>query len=147
MGVAVGALVWRSLTFRWIRDIEEHWKGENADLRERLTRVRVGGATAGKSAQDKQPRKQEATATASESATLASGPDDLTRIKGIGKKIAGMLNDMGVTTYAEIAAWSDADIDRVQEQLQFPGRVRRDKWVERARDEHLRKYGKGVAAA
>ena len=141
VGVAVGALVWRSLTFRRIREIEAHWQGENADLRERLMQLRLGAGA------EKPGRNPAAKAAQSDPAAPPAGPDDLTRIKGIGKKIAGMLNDRGVTTYAQIAAWSDADIDRIQHELRFPGRVRRDKWVERAREEHARKYGKRSDAA
>ncbi|MEO1100837.1 MAG: helix-hairpin-helix domain-containing protein [Pseudomonadota bacterium] len=55
-------------------------------------------------------------------------PDDLTAIKGIGKKLAAALNDLGVTHYADIAEWSKADADRISEQVGFAGRATRDKW-------------------
>ncbi len=71
---------------------------------------------------------------ASPATEQASGADDLTRIKGLGPKIAELLRDMNITTYAEIAAWDDAAIDRVDAGLgRFQGRVRRDNWVEQAR--------------
>lgn len=64
----------------------------------------------------------------------SSDGDDLTVIKGLGPKLAGLLNGMGVTTYAQIAGWDDAEIDRVDEQLdRFKGRIRRDNWVEQAK--------------
>jgi predicted flap endonuclease-1-like 5' DNA nuclease len=60
--------------------------------------------------------------------------DDLTRIKGVGPKLAAMLHRLGVTGFEDIAAWDDATIDRIDAQLgQFAGRIRRDKWVEQAR--------------
>lgn len=63
-----------------------------------------------------------------------SGGDDLTRIKGLGPKIRQMLADLGVTSFAQIAAWSDEDIDRIDAQLgKFEGRIRRDNWVEQAK--------------
>jgi predicted flap endonuclease-1-like 5' DNA nuclease len=41
---------------------------------------------------------------------------------------------MGVTTFAQIAAWDDAEIDRVDAQMgRFQGRIRRDDWVTQAR--------------
>ncbi len=44
------------------------------------------------------------------------------------------LADMGITTFAQIAAWDDAEIDRVDAQMgRFQGRIRRDQWVEQAR--------------
>jgi predicted flap endonuclease-1-like 5' DNA nuclease len=59
--------------------------------------------------------------------------DDLTRLKGIGPKLSALLHSLGVTSFAQIAAWTDADIDRVDAQLgNFQGRVRRDNWVEQA---------------
>ena len=69
---------------------------------------------------------------ATESATTAS--DDLTRLKGIGPKLVAQLSKLGVTSFAQIAAWSEADIDRIDAQLgRFQGRIRRDNWVEQAR--------------
>lgn len=62
-----------------------------------------------------------------------SETDDLTRLKGVGPKLAAQLSEMGVTSFAEIAAWSEADIDRMDAQLgRFQGRIRRDSWVEQA---------------
>lgn len=63
-----------------------------------------------------------------------SGSDDLTRLKGVGPKLAAQLGELGVSSFAEIAAWSEADIDRIDAQLgRFQGRIRRDNWVEQAR--------------
>lgn len=60
--------------------------------------------------------------------------DDLTRIKGLGPKLAATLGELGVNRFDQIAAWSDADIDRIDAQLgRFQGRIRRDDWVEQAR--------------
>lgn len=66
-------------------------------------------------------------------ASAPAGGDDLTRIKGLGPKIQSMLHEQGITTFAQIAAWSEADIDTVDAQLgKFEGRIRRDNWVEQA---------------
>ena len=60
--------------------------------------------------------------------------DDLTRIKGLGPKIAIFLQEQGITEYAQIAAWDDAEIDRIDALLdRFAGRIRRDSWVEQAK--------------
>ena len=59
--------------------------------------------------------------------------DDLTRIKGLGPKLAEQLNVMGVTSFAQIAAWDDTEIDRIDAQLgRFQGRIRRDDWPAQA---------------
>jgi predicted flap endonuclease-1-like 5' DNA nuclease len=72
--------------------------------------------------------------TPAEAPVPAGGDDDLRRIKGVGPKLAALLQGLGVTTYAQIAAWSEADIDRIDAQLgTFAGRIRRDSWVEQAK--------------
>ncbi|KLI63411.1 hypothetical protein [Aurantiacibacter marinus] len=65
---------------------------------------------------------------------IASSNDDLRRIKGVGPKLVTILSDHGVTSFAQIAAWTDADIDRIDAELgRFQGRIRRDDWVAQAR--------------
>jgi NADH-quinone oxidoreductase subunit E len=44
-----------------------------------------------------------------------------------------VLNARGIRTLAEIAAWSDADIARVEQELGFDGRIARDGWVAEAK--------------
>lgn len=73
----------------------------------------------------------------------SSDRDDLKRIRGIGARLESQLRDIDVTSFAQIAAWSDEDIDTVASRLRvFPGRIRRDGWVEGARRAHLEKYGR-----
>lgn len=60
--------------------------------------------------------------------------DDLLKIKGLGPKLVALLAQQGVTRFDQIAAWSDADIDRIDATLgTFAGRIRRDNWVEQAK--------------
>jgi len=64
----------------------------------------------------------------------ATAGDDLRQIKGVGPKLANLLNSLGVTHYAQIASWDDAEIDRIDAQLgAFQGRIRRDDWPAQAR--------------
>jgi predicted flap endonuclease-1-like 5' DNA nuclease len=59
-------------------------------------------------------------------------PDDLKQIKGIGPKIEASLNAMGIYHLDQIAAWTKDNIDWVDGQLAFKGRIRRERWVEQA---------------
>ena len=59
--------------------------------------------------------------------------DDLKRIRGVGVLIEKRLNTLGVTSYDQIANWTNADIDRVSQTLDFKGRIERENWVEQAR--------------
>jgi len=74
------------------------------------------------------------TVAAPEAAPAPAGSDELLRIKGLGPKLADQLRTLGITSLAQIAAWDDVEIDRVDAQLgRFQGRIRRDNWVEQAR--------------
>ena len=65
---------------------------------------------------------------------LPDGDDDLLLIKGLGPKLVEQLRTLGVTRFAQIAAWDDAEIDRIDAQLgRFQGRIRRDDWPAQAR--------------
>lgn len=60
--------------------------------------------------------------------------DDLTRIKGIGPRLAARLADLGIARFEQIAAWNPDRAAEISRTLGFPGRVLRDRWVEQARD-------------
>ncbi len=67
-------------------------------------------------------------------AAPAGANDDLTRIKGVGPKLAATLHELGVKSFAQIAAWDEAEIDHIDSQLgRFQGRIRRDDWTGQAR--------------
>lgn len=60
--------------------------------------------------------------------------DDLTRIRGVGPKLAATLNDMGYYHLDQIAAWTPDQVAWVDQNLTgFRGRVTRDEWVAQAR--------------
>lgn len=60
--------------------------------------------------------------------------DDLTRLKGIGPKLAARLGAMGIVRFAQIGAWSADETDAISRTLGFPGRAARERWVEQAQD-------------
>jgi predicted flap endonuclease-1-like 5' DNA nuclease len=59
--------------------------------------------------------------------------DDLTRIKGLGPKIAAVLAELGVTSFAQIASWTEQDVAAIDAQLgRFSGRITLDQWIAQA---------------
>ena len=61
-------------------------------------------------------------------------PDELTRLKGVGPKLAAMLNDHGITRYAQLASLDGEKLAAIEERLgAFKGRLTRDRVVEQAR--------------
>ena len=60
-------------------------------------------------------------------------PDDLKRLKGVGPKLATMLNQMGIVRYDQIAKLAPSQVDAIDAQLgAFKGRFQRDRIVEQA---------------
>ncbi len=60
-------------------------------------------------------------------------PDDLKRIGGIGPKIQGILNELGIFHFDQIANWTAGEEAWVDSYLRFQGRVQREKWVDQAK--------------
>jgi len=82
--------------------------------------------------QDAPARGPAHTAPATLSAPDGSA-DDLTQIKGIGPKRSKQLNALGIFHFRQIAAWTEAEMQWVDDHLASPGRVSRDEWVQQAR--------------
>ena len=59
--------------------------------------------------------------------------DDLKKISGVGEELEKRLNALGIRAYAQIAAFSDDDIARVDDVLSFKGRIEREGWVDQAK--------------
>ena len=77
--------------------------------------------------------KTETKAKAKANADQSEG-DDLTEINGVGPVIAGKLNAQGITTFKQIADLSPADVERVDAELSFKGRIERENWIEQAKE-------------
>lgn len=63
----------------------------------------------------------------------AAKADNLQLLKGVGPKMAALLNGLGVTRFQQIADWTDADVAAIDPQLgAFQGRIARDAIVDQA---------------
>lgn len=60
-------------------------------------------------------------------------PDDLKRIKGIGRGNEERLRGIGIWHLDQIAGWTPAHVEWVGGYLAFPGRIERENWVGQAR--------------
>ena len=74
-----------------------------------------------------------AAAKAEAAPAAAAGADDLKKLSGVGPALEKKLNAAGVTTFAQIAAWGEAEIAEFDEKLSFKGRIEREGWVEQAK--------------
>jgi large subunit ribosomal protein L21 len=64
----------------------------------------------------------------------AAGSDDLKLLSGVGPALEKKLQQAGVTSFAQIAAWTDADVEEFGEKLSFKGRIEREGWIEQAKE-------------
>lgn len=61
-------------------------------------------------------------------------PDDLKEIKGVGPALEALLHENDVTSFTQIAGWTDTDIDHYAELIgRMGGRIRSDDWVAQAK--------------
>jgi NADH-quinone oxidoreductase subunit E len=53
-----------------------------------------------------------------------------------------LLNEQGIVTFRQLAVLDDAGIERLQSRLPgFTGRIRRDRWIDQARQLHTETHG------
>ncbi|PBB26223.1 proton-conducting membrane transporter [Mesorhizobium sp. WSM4312] len=80
------------------------------------------------------PKPAAAKKAAPAAAKPAAGKsDNLRRLIGIGPVNEKLLKAQGVTTFAQIAAWTAADIKRIEDVMNFDGRIARERWIDQAR--------------
>jgi len=78
--------------------------------------------------------KAQATLLKSIGSATAKDKDDLKVIKGVGPKLEGILNDMGIFTYKQVSKMKKKEYDLVDSMLStFKGRGQRDDWAGQAK--------------
>ena len=129
-----------------VRSIPE--KDEHIDrLQQRLRDLRVALRTKSVPATvgSPQARPQKAKLSFQEGSSRVgkdAQKDDLKKINGIGPVFAQTLNKMGTYTFIQIARWKPEDIEKIAKKLETdPERIKRDKWIADAKEQHYRKYG------
>ena len=105
-----------------------------------LRLLTVAGAVAGAVWYARQEAQPEPAATSGEwiprpplkavpDVAMASAADDLTEIKGIGPKYSAQLTELGITSFAALAA---ADADSLSDS--FDARAQVEDWIAQAKD-------------
>ncbi len=91
-------------------------------------------AVATAAAAPKKAAPKKAAPKAEAKAEVPAGADDLKKLSGVGPALEKKLLAAGVTTFAQIASWGEADIAEFDEKLSFKGRIEREGWVEQAKE-------------
>ncbi|SMR71890.1 LSU ribosomal protein L21P [Aliiroseovarius halocynthiae] len=122
----------QQLTLLRVTDILE--KGaDKSGVKAAIGAGSVSGAAVAAAAPAKAPAKKAAPKKAAK-AEAPAGADDLKKLSGVGPALEKKLLAAGVTTFAQIAAWGEADIAEFDEKLSFKGRIEREGWVEQAKE-------------
>ncbi len=139
-------------TINFVKRRRKHGSQRTKGHRQKLTLVRVteilskGGdksgvkVAVGKFAAESEPapkaKAAKVVASKAKSATAAAtnDGDDLTQLSGVGPALLKRLNAAGITTFAQIAAWKDADIADFDQKLSFKGRIEREGWIAQAKE-------------
>jgi len=95
----------------------------------------------------KEARKAESPAKLNGGKKRKPKKDNLQEIIGIGKVFEHALHELGVFTFAQIAAFDINDIARVNAAMKgSEGRMEQDDWIGQAKELHFKKYGESEIA-
>ncbi|WP_187430770.1 hypothetical protein ROLI_020300 [Roseobacter fucihabitans] len=92
------------------------------------------GSVSSKAVEAAAPKKAapKKAAPKAEAPAAAAGADDLKKLSGVGPALEKKLIEGGVTSFAQIAAWTEADVAAIDEKLSFKGRIEREGWIAQA---------------
>ncbi|MEM6467035.1 MAG: 50S ribosomal protein L21 [Pseudomonadota bacterium] len=97
----------------------------------------VAAAAEKKPAKKAEPKAEKPKAekkAAPKKAEKAAGADDLKQLSGVGPALEKKLHEAGVTTFAQVAAWTEDDVAAMDEKLSFKGRIEREGWIAQAKE-------------
>ena len=103
---------------------------EKSGVKAAVGKIATAAATAPKAATAKAAAPK---AKAAPAAASGEG-DDLTQLSGVGPALLKKLNAAGISTFAQIAAWTEADVAEFDEKLSFKGRIEREGWIAQAKE-------------
>jgi small subunit ribosomal protein S2 len=85
---------------------------------------------------DAVPAAEEETGEAEQAPLFAAPegePDDLKKISGVGPVLEKKLHALGITKFDQVAGFSAEEIVKVDDALNFKGRIERDDWIGQAK--------------
>ena len=103
---------------------------EKSGVKAAVGKIATAAATATKAATAKAAAPK---AKAAPAAASGEG-DDLTQLSGVGPALLKKLNAAGISTFEQIAAWTEADVAEFDEKLSFKGRIEREGWIAQAKE-------------
>ena len=93
----------------------------------------VEPASKAKTAKPAAAKATEAKPAAPKAGKAAAG-GDLKKLSGVGPALEKKLIAAGVTSLEQVAAWTEADVTKIDEELSFKGRIEREGWIAQAKE-------------
>jgi large subunit ribosomal protein L21 len=93
----------------------------------------VEPASKTKTAKPAAAKATEAKPAAPKAGKAAAG-GDLKKLSGVGPALEKKLIAAGVTSLEQVAAWSESDVTKIDEELSFKGRIEREGWIAQAKE-------------
>ena len=93
----------------------------------------VEPASKAKTAKPAAAKATEAKPAAPKAGKAAAG-GDLKKLSGVGPALEKKLVAAGVTSLEQVAAWTEADVTKIDEELSFKGRIEREGWIVQAKE-------------
>ena len=93
----------------------------------------VEPASKAKTAKPAAAKAIEAKPVAPKAGKAAAG-GDLKKLSGVGPALEKKLMAAGVTSLEQVAAWTEADVTKIDEELSFKGRIEREGWIAQAKE-------------
>jgi large subunit ribosomal protein L21 len=93
----------------------------------------VEPASKAKTAKPAAAKATEAKSAAPKAGKAAAG-GDLKKLSGVGPALEKKLVAAGVTSLEQVAAWTEADVTKIDEELSFKGRIEREGWIVQAKE-------------
>lgn len=93
----------------------------------------VEPASKAKTAKPAAAKATEAKPAAPKAGKAAAG-GDLKKLSGVGPALEKKLVAAGVTSLEQVAAWTEADVTKIDEELSFKGRIEREGWIAQAKE-------------
>jgi large subunit ribosomal protein L21 len=93
----------------------------------------VEPASKTKTAKPAAAKATEAKPAAPKAGKAAAG-GDLKKLSGVGPALEKKLVAAGVTSLEQVAAWTEADVTKIDEELSFKGRIEREGWIAQAKE-------------
>jgi len=90
--------------------------------------------TNGKKPSVKKTTAKKAAPKAAKTAIASDIVDDIKLISGVGPALETKLHALGIKSLKDIAAFTKADIEKVDGELNFKGRIDREEWIAQAKE-------------